>query len=56
MQPYGFLNRKLKKAKYKAKGKNIVGIIPVTMTEDRTWSEELIVQESFVSESTLKIF
>jgi len=36
MQPYGFLNRKLKEAKHKAKGKKIIGIIPVTMKEDRT--------------------
>jgi len=56
MLPYGFLNRKLKEAKHKTKDKKIVRIIPVTMKEDRAWSEELMVRKGFVSESILKIF
>jgi len=56
MQPCIFLNRKLTKAKRKAKGWKIIGIIPVTMEEDRTWSEELMGRKGFVSERTLKGF
>jgi len=36
MQPHGFLSRKLKEAKHKGKGKKIIGIIPITMKEDKT--------------------